>query len=49
MIRPEEMAIIVVGDADEIRPQLETLGLSITELDEEGQPVAGQDVESALE
>jgi len=36
LIDPENMAIIVVGDIPEIRPQLEPLGLPMKLLDEEG-------------
>ena len=36
LIRPDEMAIVVVGDADVIRPELEALGMPITDLDEDG-------------
>ncbi|MDT8321538.1 MAG: pitrilysin family protein [Xanthomonadales bacterium] len=36
MIDHANMAVVVVGDADDLQPQLETLGLPIKRLDEEG-------------
>ena len=39
-IRPDQTAIVVVGDAETIRPELEALGMPITELDEDGFEVA---------
>lgn len=36
LIHPDDLAIVVVGDVDEIRPQLETLDLEIVMLDEDG-------------
>jgi len=39
LIHPDDLAIVVVGDVDEIRPQLETLGLQIVMLDEDGFPL----------
>jgi zinc protease len=42
LLDPENMAIIVVGDIPEIRPELETLGMPIKVLDEEGMEI-GQD------
>ena len=42
LIRPDEMAIVVVGDADVIRPELEELGMPITELDEDGFEIEGE-------
>jgi hypothetical protein len=36
LIRPDNMAIVVVGDEAAIRPELETLGMPITVLDEDG-------------
>jgi len=40
LIRPGNMAIVVVGDEAVIRPELEALGMSITVLDEDGLEVA---------
>ncbi len=39
MIHPDHLAIVVVGDADELRPKLETLDLDIVMLDEDGFPL----------
>jgi zinc protease len=39
MIQPDDLAIVVVGDADVLKPQLETLGLDIVMLDEDGFPL----------
>ncbi len=39
LIHPNDLAIVVVGDAGELRPQLETLGLEIVLLDEDGFPL----------
>jgi zinc protease len=36
LIQPDRMAIVVVGDAAEIRPELEALGMPIAEMDEDG-------------
>ena len=36
LIQPDRMAIVVVGDAAEIRPELEALGIPIAEMDEDG-------------
>ncbi|MEJ2535282.1 MAG: insulinase family protein, partial [Gammaproteobacteria bacterium] len=36
LIDPDNMAIVVVGDEDEIRDDLEALGMPIVELDEDG-------------
>ena len=36
LIEADNMAIIVVGDIPEIRPELEALGMPIKVLDEEG-------------
>jgi zinc protease len=36
LIRPDNMAIVVVGDEAVIRPELEALGMTITVLDEDG-------------
>jgi zinc protease len=36
LIRPDAMAVVVVGDQATIRPVLEALGMPITELDEDG-------------
>jgi zinc protease len=36
LIDPSNLAIVAVGDAALIRPQLETLGLPIKRLDEDG-------------
>jgi zinc protease len=40
LIDADNMAIIVVGDLPEIRPELETLGIPIKVLDEDGLEVA---------
>ena len=42
LIHPDDLAIVVVGDVDEIRPQLETLGLEIVVLDEDGFPLGSE-------
>lgn len=39
LIHPENVAIVVVGDVAELRPQLDALGLPIVELDEDGFPL----------
>lgn len=39
LIDPENMAIIVVGDAPAIRPELESLGMPIVLLDEDGNEI----------
>ncbi|MDX1554483.1 MAG: insulinase family protein, partial [Xanthomonadales bacterium] len=39
LIHPDKLAIVVVGDVDELRAQLETLGLEIVQLDEDGFPL----------
>jgi zinc protease len=39
LIHPGDLAIVVVGDADELKPQLETLGFEIIMLDEDGFPL----------
>ena len=39
LIHPDKLAIVVVGDADELMPQLETLGIEIVQLDEDGFPL----------
>ncbi|AOS96540.1 Peptidase M16 inactive domain protein [Microbulbifer aggregans] len=36
VLKPEEMAIVVVGDAASIREEVEALGMPIVELDEDG-------------
>jgi zinc protease len=41
LLPPQNMAIVVVGDQAVIRPELETLGLPITVLDEDGFVVDG--------
>ncbi len=41
MIQPDRMAIVVVGDEDAIRPELEELGLPITRLNEDGEVIEG--------
>ena len=42
LIKPDNMAIVVVGDEAAIRPELEALGMPITVLDEEGFEVPEQ-------
>ena len=42
-INPEQLTILVVGDSETIRPGLEALGLSITELDANGEPVGAKE------
>ncbi len=42
LIKPNNMAIVVVGDEAAIRPELEALGMPITVLDEEGFEVPEQ-------
>lgn len=39
MLEPENTAFVVVGDAVEIRAELEALGMPIVELDEDGYPI----------
>lgn len=39
LIHPDDLAIVVVGDAETLRPQLETLGLEIIDLNEDGFPL----------
>ncbi len=39
MIHPDHIAIIMVGDVEELMPQLEPLGMEIVILDEEGFPL----------
>jgi zinc protease len=39
LLDPDDVAIVVVGDLAVIRPQLESLGLPILQLDEDGYPV----------
>jgi zinc protease len=39
LIHPHDIAIIMVGDADELMPQLEPLGMEIIQLDEDGFPL----------
>ena len=39
LIDPDDMAIVVVGDAATIRPELEKLGMPIVDLNEDGFPV----------
>ncbi|HKJ18244.1 MAG TPA: pitrilysin family protein, partial [Xanthomonadales bacterium] len=39
MIHPDNIAIIMVGDVEELMPQLEPLGMNIVLLDEEGFPL----------
>ena len=43
LIKPNNMAIVVVGDEAAIRPELEALGMPITVLDEEGFVLPAQD------
>lgn len=45
LIQPEKMAIVVVGDAAVIRPELEALGMPITVLDEDGFEVEGEPIQ----
>ncbi len=39
LIHPDNLAIVVVGDVEELKPQLETLGLEIVMLDQDGFPL----------
>jgi zinc protease len=39
LIDPQNIAIVVVGDAAVLRPELEAMGMPIKELDEDGFPL----------
>jgi zinc protease len=43
LLQPDDVAIVVVGDEDAVRPELEALGMPIVELDEDGFPVEADD------
>ena len=47
LLEPENMAIVVVGDAASIREDVEALGMPIVELDEDGYVIKAEEAETA--
>ncbi|QKX18200.1 pitrilysin family protein [Microbulbifer sp. YPW1] len=47
LLEPENMAIVVVGDAASIRADVEALGMPIVELDEDGYVIKAEEAETA--